>query len=207
MEEVRCAFYRPTDPNEPFINKATQWLTGKFVHVELVFFDDRTKKHNLACGVWQSETVFFRPKTFGRTSWSFKTVKVPKAKAAAMKLFCKECAEKKLPFNKMGLLRCVTPFPRQTDGSSYFCSELAVCAFQKAGIFPTAMPGMVTPSDLWEMINNINQFADASPLMTERINQKGLKYSLHHKTGPRTNAPGALNGKKIQKKWSTFSSK
>lgn len=208
METVRVAFYRPTDPNEPLINRITSYLTGKFVHVELVFWDDRTKKQNLASSVWQNETVFFKRKTFGRTSWSFKSIQLPVKQVAAMKNFCQECATKSIPFNKMGLIRCVTPFPRPTCHTTYFCSEYVVVAFQKAGLFKTAIPSIVTPSNLWDMLDKMNQMSDASPLMQERINQKGLNFSLHHKSSAARAAAPRRNqdpSRKVKKNWRSFS--
>tara|TARA_B100000787_G_scaffold170251_1_gene165250 strand:- start:6315 stop:6914 length:600 start_codon:yes stop_codon:yes gene_type:complete len=197
------AFYRPEGKDEPWINTMTSWLTGKFVHVELLFVDPATGKQNLASGVWQNETVFFRRKTFGRTSWSFKSVKVTKKQAVAMREFCSNAAKANIPFNKSGLLRCCTPFPRPTDHAAYFCSELAVCAFQSAGLYKGTIPSMVTPTALWDMVDDANQHATASPLIDERINKSGLRFHVQ-----RTNQPRSDPTKRtLTKKWSQFTHK
>lgn len=200
METVTAAFYRPEGKDEPWINTITSWLTGKFVHVELLFRDPATGKQNLACGVWQNENVFFRRKTFGRTFWSFKSIQVTKQQAAQMREFCAKAAAAKLPFNKLGLLRCCTPFPRPTDHTTYFCSELAMCAFQKAGLYLCANPSMVTPTAIWDILDTQNQHTTASPLLEERINKRGLSFNTQRITQPRPQAAK----KQLAKKWSRF---
>lgn len=202
METVIAAFYRPEGSNEPMINQLTQWLTGKFVHVELLFVDPSTGKQNLASGVWQNETVFFRRKTFGRTSWSFKSVQVTRKQATQMREFCAEAAAKKIPFNRMGLLRCCTSFPRTTDHTCYFCSELAVCAFQNAGLYMTAIPSIVTPTHLWELLNNQNHHAAASPLVNDRINKNGLSLALSKRRS--SELTQNTGGRKQLTSWASF---
>ena len=202
METVTLAFYRPEGQNEPWINRAVSWWTGKFVHVEMLFIDPSTGKQNLASGVWQNETVFFKRKTFGRTSWSFKSIKVTKRQAAAMREFCSRAAAQHIPFNRMGLILCCTSFPRATDHTCYFCSELAICAFQHAGLYQTAIPGIVTPTALWALLDTQNQHATASPLVNERINRTGLSFNAQRSIQPRplsTSVP-----KRLTKKWSDF---
>lgn len=205
METVQVAFYRPEGSGEPLINKVTSWLTGKFVHVELLFVDPTTGKQNLASGVWQNETVFFRQKTFGRKTWSFKSIQVTKRQAAKMREFCFEAARKNIPFNRMGLLRCCTSFPRATDHTCYFCSELAVCAFQHAGLYTTAIPSMVTPTALWNLLDAHNQHASASPLVNERINRSGLSFN-RQRIAP-TKQHAGESKKHLPKKWSQFAKK
>ena len=91
-ETISVAFYRPEGENEPFINKATAWITGKFSHCELLFRDPKTGRSNLASSIFQGETVFFRNKTFGRTSWSFKNIIVTGKQADTMRTFCANAA-------------------------------------------------------------------------------------------------------------------
>jgi len=177
-ERVSVSFYRGAE-NEPFINRLTQRLTGDFVHCELVFNNPETGSHNLSCGVWQNEEVFFRPKTFGRTTWTFRSVNLPQEKVRAMKAFCRGEAANKKPFNKWGLVRCISPFPKPSDGSSWFCSELAISAFQKAGVLTDVIPSMTTPSDLYIMLGQMNEldaYQDASPLAAQRIEANGLRF-------------------------------
>lgn len=174
-ERVSVSFYRGSE-NEPAINRLTQRLTGDFVHCELVFNDPQTGQHNLACGVWQNETVFLRPKTFGRTTWTFRSLNLPKDSVRKMKAFCKAEAKANKPFNKWGLIRCITPFPKASDGESWFCSELAISAFQKADLFKDVLPSMATPTDLYSMLGQLDAYQDASPLAEQRITAKGLSF-------------------------------
>jgi len=174
--QISVAFYRGT-AHEPLINRVTQWWTGQFVHCELVFVDPNSGR-NLACGVWQDETVFLRPKTFGRDTWSWRTISVPEKSINTIKQFCKVQADGGKGFNKAGLIRCTTPFPRPTDESQWFCSELAVTALQKVGLFPEIIASATTPTELYNLLGNLgsNSFQGGSVMMNQRISTKGLKF-------------------------------
>jgi len=174
--QLSVAFYRGTN-NEPLINRVTQWWTGQFVHCELVFVDPNTGK-NMACGVWQGETVFLRPKTFGRDTWSWKTISVPEASIAKIKQFCQIQANGNKAFNKAGLLRCTTPFPRPTDGTQWFCSELAVTALQNVGLFPEVVASATTPTELYTLLGSLgsSSYQGGSVMMNQRISTKGLSF-------------------------------
>jgi len=203
-ESLIVAFYRPESPEEPLINRATAWITGKFSHCELLFRDPRTGRQNLASSIYQSESVFFRNKTFGRVSWTFKTIQITSKQADSMREFCSDAAQKNIPFNTMGLARCCTPWPRKTDHKCYFCSEYVICAFQSAGLFEHAIPSVVTPSVLYEMLNDFNQYQSATPLLQDRINKKGLKFKF---AGGKQEQTGQLKKhRKLKTSWSNFSS-
>lgn len=174
--QLSVAFYRGT-AHEPLINRITQWWTGQFVHCELVFVDPNTGR-NVACGVWQDETVFLRPKTFGRDTWSWRTISVSEKAINKIKQFCKEQADGDKPFNKSGLIRCTSPFPRPTDGSQWFCSELAVTALQNVGLFPDIIASATTPTELYHLLGNLgsSSYQGGSVMMEQRISNKGLKF-------------------------------
>jgi len=186
--QLSVAFYRGTN-NEPLINRVTQWWTGQFVHCELVFVDP-TSGRNLACGVWQDETVFLRPKTFGRDTWSWRTISVPEASINTIKAFCKAQADGNKPFNKAGLIRCTSPFPRPSCGTQWFCSELAVTALQNVGLFPHIVASATTPTDLYNLLGEMgsNSYQGGSVMMDHRINSKGLRF-MGAPTTPRAAAP------------------
>jgi len=205
-KETLCvAFYRPEGENEPFINRATSWITGQFVHCELLFRDPKTGRQNLASSIWQQEAVFYRNKTFGRTSWTFKNIQIPSAQADKMREFCSDAAQKNIPFNKIGLLRCCTPWPRATDHTCYFCSEYLICAFQAAGLFMHAIPSVVTPSGLFDMLRDFNEHATGTPLLGERIQKKGLKFKFAS-GGQNSIGEGNKKHSKLKTSWSHFSS-
>ena len=199
--QLSVAFYRGTN-NEPLINRVTQWWTGQFVHCELVFVDPHSGR-NVACGVWQDETVFLRPKTFGRDTWSWRTISVPEASIGTIKSFCEEQARGDKPFNKAGLIRCTTPFPRVTDGTSWFCSELAVTALQKVGLFPNIVASATTPTELYALLGDLgsSSYQGGSVMMNQRINTKGLKFmgsirgpTMESATGPCLASEASGNG-------------
>lgn len=174
-EKVSVAFYKGGGPHEPLMNRLTRWLTGEFVHCEMVFVDEQSPKHNASCSVWAGENVFYKPKTFGRDGWSYLSINVPTETATEMRNWCKEQAAKNLPFNKWGFYRALTPFPRYTDGTCWFCSELCTACLQKGGYFETSVPSTMTPTHLWKMMNTLPVFVGASPVFRERIAQKGLR--------------------------------
>lgn len=171
------AFYRGTN-NEPLINRMTQWWTGDFVHCELVFVDPRTGR-NVACGVWQDETVFLRPKTFGRDTWTWRSIDMSEESLRAVRAFCKLQADSHCPFNKAGLIRCTTPFPRATCGKAWFCSELAVTALQQTGLLPNIVASATTPTDLYAMLGSLGSasYQGGTPLLASRIQSKGLTFT------------------------------
>lgn len=182
--QLSVAFYRGAN-NEPLINRFTQWWTGEFVHCELVFVDPQTGR-NLACGVWQDETVFLRPKTFGRDTWSWRTIEVEDSDLRRIRTFCKTQADSNRPFNKAGLIRCTTPFPRPTCGTTWFCSELAVTAMQHVGLFSEVVASATTPSDLYQLLGTLDSFQAGTPMLNQRIQTKGLRFSgLEAKPGLR----------------------
>jgi hypothetical protein len=161
---------------EPLINKLTSYWSGKYMHCEIVFNDGSGR--NLACGVWQNETVFLRHKTFGKDCWVWRSVRMSPSDIRKMKAFCKQQADNNIPFNKSGLFRCTTPFPRPTDGKQWFCSELCMVALQTVGLFPEEMPSAITPTRLHELLGRLDTYANASPLTEQRIASKTLKFGF-----------------------------
>ena len=176
--QLSVAFYRGSS-NEPLINRITQMWTGDFVHCELVFVDPKSGR-NMACGVWQDETVFLRPKTFGRDTWTWRTIDLPEVDLQKARAFCQKQATNNCPFNKSGLVRCTTPFPRPTCGSVWFCSELGVSALQQAGLLLDLMPSATTPTDLYELLGALGSqtYQGGTPLLGQRIQSKGLTFSV-----------------------------
>jgi len=182
-------FYTGMGSKEPLINRVTSMWTGRFMHCEIVFVQPGGR--NLACGVWQGENVFFRHKTFGKDCWVWRSVMVPQRDLEKVKAFCKKQADKKVPFNKMGLLRCTTPFPRPTDGTCWFCSELCVAALQHIGYFPNEIPSAVTPTYLYELLCGLDSYANASPLVEQRIASKTLRFNFASQSAEKTKRPNS----------------
>ena len=175
-EPVTIAFYRGGGDgcNEPLLNQATLAITGKFCHCEVVFTDTRTGSHNLSCGVWQNQAVYLKPKSFGRTNWTFKTLNLPRADVRTMRAWCSKQVGK--PFNKWGFWRALTPFPRTTDETRWFCSELAVTAFQKIGYLQNVLASTVTPSQVFTLVTAMGSHVSASPLVDTRVQHHPLRF-------------------------------
>lgn len=173
---VSFVFYTGMGANEPLINRVTSWWTGKYMHCEIVF--SSPDGSNLACGVWQNETTFFRPKTFGKDCWVWKTLRLPSSSVAKMRRFCAKQAQLKIPFNKAGLIRCSTPFPRPTDGKSWFCSELCTAALHEVGLLTHEVASAMTPSYLYQCLEQLDAYNNASPLVEQRIAAKKLSYKF-----------------------------
>lgn len=175
-ETVTVAFYRGGGDtcNEPLLNQATMLLTGKFCHCELIFNDTRSGVHNLACGIWAEQVVYFRPKTFGRENWSFKEITLGQKDVRTMRAWCSQQVGK--PFNKWGFWRALTPFPRRTDSTCWFCSEMVVTAFQHTGLFPGTIAATVTPTEVYSMCETLDSNQGASPLFVKRLGASPLRF-------------------------------
>ena len=178
---VSFVFYTGMGDSEPWINRMTSVLTGKFMHCEVVFTGARAGQNQnrqpLACGIWQNECVFLRPRTFGKDCWVWRSVKLSKRDVDKMFRFCKTQADNKIPFNRAGFLRCISPFPRPTDGKQWFCSELCMAALQEVGLFANEIPSAVTPTYLHELLATLDSYASESPHVEERIAKTGpLKF-------------------------------
>ena len=171
MATVSFAFYTGLGAAEPLINRLTAWFTGRHMHVEIVFHQP-TGAH-VACGVWAGETTFMRPKTFGKSCWEWRSVAVTRAQEAAIRRFCAAQAQAKVPFSRWAMARALTPFPRPTDGRTWFCSELCVAAMQAAGLLVDEVASATTPSGLWTMLTSLGAYAAASPLLERRISKAG----------------------------------
>lgn len=172
---VALAFYTGMGATEPWINRLTAWCTGRYMHVEVVFIDG---PHSVACGVWQGECVFLRPKTFGKTCWEWRAVALSPAQVAAVYRFCATQARRRCAFNRWGLWRSVTPLPLANPGGvhGWFCSELCLTALQQAGVLTHEVPCASTPSDVYAALDTIATYHTASPLVDVRIAQRPLTY-------------------------------
>ena len=158
---ITIAFYMGMGESEPWINKMTSFLTGKCMHCEMVFTSP-SGTHE-ACGVWQGETVFLRSKRWIKSCWRFLSLPVTRTQRAAMYKFCREQAEKKKPFNKWGFWRSISPWPRRTQGDSWFCSELCLTCLHRANLLVDEVAAACTPSSLYASMVRAGAFASSAP--------------------------------------------
>ena len=174
---LSIVFYTGLPEGEPLVNRVTSWLTGRYMHCEIVFTNPDGS--NTACGIWQGQTVFFRPKTFGKQCWVWRTLQATASDVQRVRRFCQRQAAQRLPFNKSGLYRCCTPFPRPTDGTCWFCSEMCVAALQTIGYLTDQMPSSITPTHLYALLGRgVASYANASPLTDERIAAQSLRFNF-----------------------------
>jgi hypothetical protein len=99
-----------------------------------------------------------------------------------MKAFCRRQADARRPFNRWGLVRCRTPFPRPTDGTAWFCSELCTAALQEVGLLQGEEPGAVCPGYFHELLGRLDSFHAMSAVADERIQRKRLTCPLGKKS-------------------------
>ena len=167
-KEICFAFYTGIGGKEPLLNRITSYFTGKYMHCEILF---ASSLQHEACGIYQNETCFMRPKRFMKSCWEFIALSVTRRQYNIMHSFCKEQAIKKVPFNTMGFYRCITPFPRKTDGDSWFCSELITTCLQAAHLLIAEIPSASTPSSLYHALLSIGAFKTSAPedLVTKRM--------------------------------------
>ena len=118
----------------------------------------------------------FAPKTFGRDTWVWRSLTLPLQDINTVKAFCAQQRDKHIGFNRSGLLRCTTPFPRPTDGSAWFCSELCVNALQQVGLCSDIEGCMTTPSALYEYLSDRGAVMSGSVVLEHRLSQKGLTF-------------------------------
>jgi len=175
MPSITFAFYMGIGSKEPFINRLTAFFTGKCLHCEVVFASvDGTHE---ACGVWQGEETFMRPKRWMKRSWRFLSLPVTAEQRSVMYAFCRAQAAHKRPFNKWGFYRCITPFPRKTDGESWFCSELCMSCLHTAGLMTCEVAASSTPSGLYASLLHAGAYRTAAPdgVVDTRLRTKGTK--------------------------------
>jgi len=173
---VSFAFYTGLGASEPWLNRIVAMITGPYMHCEIVFNEPGGK--HVACGVWQGEKTFMRRKTFGKKCWIWRTLNVTAEQQRKMRRFCTQQAKLQVPFNRWGLWRCCSPFPRKSDGKAWFCSELCVCSLQCAGLLLDEVASACTPTYLYSCIMKMGAFSAAAParLLNQRIARQQLKY-------------------------------
>ena len=102
-------------------------------------------------------------------------ISVTEAQKEAMRKFCALQARRKVPFSRMAMMRAVTPFPRATDGRTWFCSELCVAAMQAGGLLLDEVAAACTPSDVHELLLSLRAYSSASPVVEDRIAANKLR--------------------------------
>tara|TARA_B110000196_G_scaffold318578_1_gene334297 strand:+ start:1432 stop:2043 length:612 start_codon:yes stop_codon:yes gene_type:complete len=178
MEYIKVAFL--TGSTKTDVDKVNYWtrvLTGDYIHCEIVFKDHKSGKHNLSCSIVYGRSTYMEVRDFSRDEWSFVKVTVTKHEYHRIKRWCEDQVKAEIPFNSWGFYRAITPFPRSTDGTCWFCSEMVCTAFQQIGHFKGAVASTMSPTDLKEMMEKeFSVSVDMSPNVEARIKTKGLRF-------------------------------
>ena len=175
MEQIKIGFISGSATTDLVkVNYWTRILTGPYIHCELIFRDEQTGVHNLACSVMYGRTVYMEPREFTRDEWSFLKISVTSKQYRLIKKWCDGIVAQERPFNNNGFWRAITPFPRSTDDTQFFCSELVCRAFQQIGMFNDALPSTLTPTELKSMIEaQFDTCVDMSHNVESRIRKSG----------------------------------
>lgn len=202
MEKVTVAFLRGGGQSDHHsMNKVTRILTGQYIHCELVF------DNNIACSILYGQTVHYGSKEFSRDEWVFRSTMMEKTKVRTMREFCRAEAKENRPFNNWGFYRAITPFPRHTDGTCWFCSELCTWAFQLAGVWPKALACTVSPSELLDMMERtFDTYEGGAPKIEKRIRIRGLNFGRKNNNNKRellTDAVGMGDTSLLKTSWSS----
>ena len=92
------------------------------------------------------------------------------------------------PFSNAGMARSLI-WPRQTDGTSWFCAELVAAVLKVGGLMSLdSNPGSATPHSLWKTYSKMGA-ATANPYTLRSVNSLGDRQSLLPITTPRSVLP------------------
>ncbi len=127
------------------------------IHVELVFSENGIGGDISTCSIAAGHTVFYHPKRFSRSSWSFRSIPVTRNQFELARQFCIQ--HKGQPFNtrgyRYGWLPLVGRFfrsstKRYSRKKKWFCSEIVLAALYHAGVY-TGRTLSVTPDRVYRM--------------------------------------------------------
>ena len=146
---LQLAFYKG---RKTIIDKAVAWWTeSKYSHVELFFLDSG---YSFTASFIEKGTVY-RSRTFNTNNWDFYNVDhlFTIEQIHQLETMCKVRALKKEPYDWVGIVRFVLPFPFIRNSKAAFCSEVILEQFQRLGLYPEITPYRYTPGMLKGLIN------------------------------------------------------
>ena len=135
------------------LNRSVARAQGSDItHVEMAIGDRTGINGELCnvCRVYSGGVVEIEARTGLNPSFSYINMKCTKAQEDAM--LRKAYSLKGVPFSWSGMMRSITMFPRTTDETSVFCSELIAILLQAGSLLDrTINPGSVTPEMIYQM--------------------------------------------------------
>lgn len=182
-----CVFKKVGGKNEHKMNRLAAMMAGNMTHVEVVFPEEVHKMPDgttlpLASSIWQNENIFLHCKQFAADGWVFWEKVIDEENYDKILDFCMYMAKKGIPFDKWGLFRAASPFPKTTTDNqkSYYCCEYVVVALKKGGLINwIENPGSSTPQNVYD---NLEIFG------WERVMSPTTPYQMKN-TGKTLNSP------------------
>jgi hypothetical protein len=179
-DSLKIAFYSGKGDNF-LLAWFVEHLTGKFVHVELLFENEGNTFYSTS--IEQGTCVYFKKKTYGRTNWEYLTItSIDKNKVAEMRNFAFSESQKNKQFDLNTMVRSITPFPKKNSkrklNNKYFCSMYVCEVLKQGGFLDKYVSASVTPTSLYRILLkefNKNQiYKSASPILENRLGQNKL---------------------------------
>lgn len=176
---VQVAFYEQLpeqSENGCFMQLAAWWTQrrgqrGKFAHCEIRFRNDK------ACSIVQGRTVHYEKRVLSNVAYKFIDVPVTKQQEKIMRRTARDFMEEQIGFNAAGMyINFWVPFEwMQFDrqGRLFFCAELVVTIFQRAGLLKHLKPYSTSPNLLYEQLDNLKQTNPGINMV--KVRSKGLR--------------------------------
>ena len=156
---------------EPALNLVAalaQW--SSYTHVEIAIGEDpgaRGMMSNVARVFNDAVGVELTERTGKNPAYTYLSIGCSKAAEQRMLAFARAQVGKK--FSNAGMARSLV-WPRQTDGSTWFCAELVAAILQKGGLMAQdSNPGAATPHSLYKLYSK-QAAATANPYTLRSMN-------------------------------------
>jgi len=188
--QVTLIFYKlsPRWWTEPALNLvAAAAQMSSFTHVEVAIGSDAGVNGEMqnVCRIFNDNVgVEMAARTGRNPLFSYLQLGCAKAQETKMLRFANRCVGK--PFSGTAMARSVV-WPRQTDGTSYFCAELVADVLKVGGLLDqVSNPGAATPEGLHALYKN-RATTTANPYFLRQANcsRNLTTHSLTHQEIPR----------------------
>jgi hypothetical protein len=161
--QVYLLFYKPKD-DDPFLNRLVAFCDGPYCHVEMAFperwGEQPWEREIWGSSIYQKESVFFKPKTYGRDGYFSIAIEVSVPQMRRIKAYCKGEHESSVPFNSYAMYGAYFPLLAPLLPShGTFCSKHVTKALQHGGVDKVKglNPSLMTPSKLFKLFDATNE--------------------------------------------------
>lgn len=164
MLKLQLGFYSGTfDDRASMRYRLIQAIGGKYVHVVMVFLDSDTNEYKVSDTREKVGATMQEYKEFERVGWTLNTITIPSSAVMKMYNFCCDVCARGCGYNVIGQYAAATPFPVSGNGTSYFCSEYIVAAFQSAGYLKDMVAEASSPTDIYYGVRQLVTSFDGNP--------------------------------------------